>query len=648
MKLLFKIIKYGFIMALVLFIIFFIIFLKYKNKYNYNIPNTLNIEIYDQNNEMYLKLNNSNRKNYINIESIDNKIIDAFISIEDKKFFTHKGVNFARIFGALLKNIKKGEIVEGASTITQQYAKLLFLSSDKNYKRKLEEILIAINLEAKYSKNEILEGYLNSIYFDHGIYGIEDACRFYFNKSASNVTLNEAVILASIPKGPIYYSPIKNKENNDKRKNIILQEMYSDKKITLEQMNKAKNEATTFYGKLDSIEDENAPYYQDIIIKELKKLNIDSNLFNNGIKVYTSLDLSLNNKILESINKYYPKDSNLEIAVYAMDPKTGKVLSVIGGKDYKASEYNRTLSNRQPGSTIKPFLYYAALENGFTPATTFSSSKTTFYIDGTSYSPNNYEDIYPNQEVSMAYALAVSDNIYAIKTHLFLGTSTLVSTLKDFGFTGKINDNYSLALGTSEVNLKELVTGYSKLASLGNDVEPVFIEKITDLTGKIIYENKLNFENKFNKSSCYILTETMTNVFDNNLSLVINTTGASIAAKLTRKYAAKSGSTDYDNWMIGYNSDIVLGIWTGYDDNSETKNYLTKYIKNVWADVMESYKPSSDSWYEKPDDVISIKLNPVTGTVAKKNEYAKDLYFKITALPWYINNYIYSSKKEKK
>ncbi len=631
-----KIIKYLFIAIITIMVILTVAFVYYSRKLDYEIPKFINVKVYDREGNEFFSLNNNSKQNYVRLNQIDEDIINAFISIEDKKFFTHQGIDIKRIGGALLADISSKEITQGASTITQQYARNLYLSNVKNIRRKVEEIMIAINLETKYSKEEILEGYLNTICFDYGIFGIEDACQFYFNKSANNVSLAEAACLASIPKGPAYYSPIKNPEANKQRRYLIIDEMLEDGKINEVTALEAKNEELNFYGKLDRIDDDNAPYFQDLILKELQSLNIIDRYQN--IKVYTSLDLNLNKEAIKALQKYFPQDSELEVAIYAMDPKTSEVLVSIGGVDYNKSTFNRsTMALRQPGSAIKPFLYYAALDYGFTPATTFDSSKTNFYINGSIYAPTNFQDIYANRDVSMAYAIAVSDNIYAIKTHLFLGTDTMVNTLKDFSFTTPINDNVSLALGTSEVYLSELVNGYAQIASLGKNIKPNYITKIVDENGKTIYEAKKDFKQKFNYENCYILSETLTNVFDNRLAINISTTGAAIANKLTRTYAGKSGSTNTDNWMVGYNKDIVLGIWTGYDEKRFIENSEVKFIKYVWAEIMENYmKDKGDGWYQTPDNVIQIKVNPTTGLIAKEKEYRKNLYFRSDNLPWYI------------
>ncbi|HHU56605.1 MAG TPA: PBP1A family penicillin-binding protein [Acholeplasmataceae bacterium] len=638
MKILLKLTKYIFLIVLALVIIIVVVFIYYSQKLNFTIPKKMDVEIYDTNGTNYLTLNNENKQSYVEIDDISQHIIDCIISIEDKKFYKHKGIDVIRIGGALVANLEANNIKQGASTITQQYARMLYLTGEKKVKRKIEEALIAMNLETKYSKNQILEGYLNMLYFDHGVYGIKDACKFYFNKLPSEVTLAEAAVLTAIPKGPAIYSPLRNPENNKERKELIIKELYEDKKITKEEMEEAINEEITFYGKIDKTDEYNAPYFQDIIVKELKKLNIFEKYDVKRIKVYTTLDLNLTKIINDAIKKYYPEDSNMQLAIYAMDPKTGNVLSVIGGVDYTESTFNRaTDALRQPGSTIKPFLYYAALNNGFTPITTFHSSKTEFFINGKSYAPQNFANIYPNQDVTMAYAISTSDNIYAIKTHLFLGTHVLYNTLLDFDFSTPILNTPSLALGTSEVKLSELTTGYARFASLGTDVSPKYIEKITDEKGNIIYLNNQKIKQKYNQKNCYILSETMTNVFDNNFRINISATGAPISGMLTRRYAAKTGTTDYDAWVLGYNKDIVLGIWCGYDDNSLLRPSDARFIKFLWAECVEDYMAGKPySWYEPMDDVVKIRVNPINGKLAQKGEYEKELFFDIDNIPWYI------------
>lgn len=636
LKIILKMTKYILLLSILILVALTIIFFKYSKKLNYTIPKKNTITILDKDNNFYFEINNANKQSYIEIDKISKNIINAIITIEDKNYYNHNGISLKRIGGALVSNIKNKSLSQGASTITQQLARNLFLSNEKTYKRKIKEISIAISLESQYTKEEILETYLNTIYFGHGIYGVQDACKYYFGKDATNVTIAEACTICAIPKGPAIYSPINNYESNKKRKELIINELYKDNIISLKDKNYALSENINIIAKKYTTS-KLSPYYQDTIIEELKKLNIKSDI---PFTVYTNLDSKLDIIINNKLEKYKQNDEDLQIAIYAIDPNTGKVLDIVGGYNYSSSTFNRaTKSLRQPGSTIKPFLYFSALSNGFTPITTFNSSKTVFNINGELYEPHNFKNIYPNQDVTMSYALATSDNIYAVKTHLFLGTNTLYNTLKDFGFTSKIKNNASLALGTSEVYLNELVNNYCKIASLGKDIKASYINKIVDDNGKILYQSNDNFKQKFDSTTCFILSETMTNMFDNNLSLNISVTGASLKSILTQKYAGKSGSTNTDNWMIGYNNNLVLGIWCGYDDNRLIENGKGSFIKYIWAEIMEEYTRNLEkNWYDIPYNVTSIILNPITGKIAESNEYSKKIYFNINNIPWYIFN----------
>lgn len=626
--------KISFITFIILFTLLFLGLTIYSKNIDYYMPKLINYEIYDRDNNLISKINSTSNKNYVKIDDINQNIIDAFLSIEDKEFYEHQGINFKRIIGALIADIKNGEFSQGGSTITQQYVKNTFLDSSKTIKRKIDEALISINIESKYTKDEILEGYLNTIYFDHGITGIYDACMFYFNKEPSEISLNESCVLAAIPKAPSNYSPIRNHDNNDRRRILILKELLNDEKITLATYNQNINDYPPLYGKLQSHELKSSPYFVDIILKQIEnnKYKIDKD---QTLKIYTTLDSDLN-KIAEKYIKKYYTNEDLELAIVCYDT-SGNVLANIGGSDYMKSTYNRTFSLRQPGSTIKPFLYYAALNNGFNVSTTFYSGPTTFFYQGNEYSPKNFNNIYPNDDITMAYAIATSDNVYALKTHLFLGTDMLYNTLLDFGFTSKITNNPSLALGTSEVSLNELTLGYAKIASKGLDLKETYVNKITDNKGKILYENNNKFEQKFNSKTCYLLSEALTNTFDGNIRINISPTCSQIKQFLTTTYAAKTGSTDYDGLIIGYNQNVCLGIWTGNDQNMTINNQDTKYIRYIWAQVMEEYNKKKyknlNTWFNTHENVIAIKLNPITGNIDDYSSYRKYLYYDINNLP---------------
>lgn len=638
-RIIFRTLKIILMVSTISFIGIVIAFCIITHNLNYTMPQITNIELYDSNNNKYLSYSNNKKQSYIKLDKVSPYLIKAFISIEDKRFYDHHGVDIIRIGGALISNLKNNGITEGGSTITQQYVKTLFLNSEQTWKRKINEAMIAVKFESIYSKDEILEGYLNAIYFDHGIYGVEDASLYYFGKHANEITLKEACMIASIPKGPTIYSPIKNPENNNSRTNLILKEMLNDKVITSDEYDNAIKESPKVVGINLNNEALNAPYFQDLVIKELSNFPDMLKVAYKGLKIYTTLDSELYQEMVRSINYRIP-DTDIEVAMYAMDPTNGHVLSVVGGKNYEKSSYNRATSSvRQPGSSIKPFLYLSAIENGFTPATTFKSEPTTFYYNGKAYAPTNYANIYADTDVSMLYAIATSDNIYAVKTHLFLGPDVLANTLTRFGFSGNIpKDLPSLALGTKEVSVKELTEGYAILANLGVKVSPTIITKITSFDDEVLYETPSKKTVLANQSDVYLLNETMTSIFDRNLTYNIRPTGVVISSLLSHKYAGKSGSTDTDNWMVGYNPNIVLSIWTGYDDNREiTMSKDLRFGKYIWADVIESYtRKKPNTWYETPDDVIGIELNPMTGFYSSFTEYNKPVYFKKNNIPWYI------------
>ena len=431
--------------------------------------------LYDNENHLFT---GGNSNDWISLDNISKYMVDATISIEDKNFYNHKGFDFPRIIKAMYINIINRKTLQGASTISQQYAKNLFLDFDKTWNRKIDEAWLTIRLEAYYSKNEILEGYLNTINYG-GIFGIENAAHYYFNKSASELTLAESSILAGIPKYPALYSPLVNEEAAKERQLMILNSMVKNKYITEEESKEAYNTKLVYYG----IEERNnlstLMYYQDAVIDELK--NIDSIptsfLATGGLKIYTNLDIDLQKNMEENM-KNDISNENLEIASVAMEPNTGKIFALIGGRDYRKSQFNRaTDAKRQVGSTMKPILYYAALENGFTPSTTFKSAKTTFlFSDSKSYTPQNFGNQYPNKEISLAAALAYSDNIYAVKTNLFLGEDVLVDTARKLGITSELSAIPSLALGTEEINILEMMKAYGAFANMGFQVTPHLIE----------------------------------------------------------------------------------------------------------------------------------------------------------------------------
>ena len=453
-----------------------------------------NIIFYDsENNDIFEYYKN---RDYVKLNKISKNVRDAIVSVEDKNFYNHKGFDYPRILKAIFINMTNGKIKQGASTISQQYVKNLYLTFDQTLKRKMKEAVLTIELETHYSKDEILEGYLNTINFGAGNYGIKEASKYYFNKEPSDLTLEEATILVGIPKNPTYYNPITNYEHAKSRQKDVLTSMVRNKYITEDEMNKIYNTELSFYGIDDTQILSSINYYKDAVMNELKSINTipDSLLDTGGIKIYTNLDKNVQ-KELENNIKNEMSNTTMQVASTIIKPDSGKVIALIGGKDYSKSEFNRvTSSKRQVGSTIKPFLYYAALENGFTPSTTFLSERTTFNLGDKSYSPKNAGNIYANKNISMLSAITYSDNIYAMKTHLFLGTDTLSKTMKRVKVNTEVLENASSALGTTEINMLDYSNGFITLANEGKHETPHLIEKITDYNGNVLYEYKYDNE----------------------------------------------------------------------------------------------------------------------------------------------------------
>ena len=574
------------------------------------------------------------RRYWVSLEDISPFLIDATIAIEDQHFYRHIGFDFKRIIGALYADIRAGAKVQGASTITQQYARNLFLGHEKTWKRKLKEALYTVRLEANYSKEKILEGYLNTIYYGHGAYGVEAASRFYFNKQARDLTLSEAALLAAIPKGPSVYSPFLSYERAKERQELILATMAKQGRISIKEAERAKEEPIQLVGEMNTEKTELGLYFRDAVQRELEKiLDLDEKeILMGGLKIYTTLDPEME-RISEDLFQKTFKDTSLQGALIAMDPKTGYVKALIGGRNYYESSFNRALDAiRQPGSTIKPILYYAALEHGFTPATTFISEPTTFVFDDgrNQYTPDNYNSKFANDKITMLKAIALSDNIYAVKTHLYLGMDTLEEYGKKFGISSFLDPVPSLALGTSGVRPIELATAYGMLANGGQKIKPVFITKVVGKDGTVLYEHKPEREQKLNPDLAFIMSDLLTSIFDSRMNSYNVVTGQTIAHKKTRTYAAKTGTTETDGWMVGYTPNLVTAVWVGYDKGKELTLPMEKqYAKHIWIDFMElALKGKKETFFQPTKGVVGVPIDPDSGLLATPDcGYQRTTYF---------------------
>ncbi len=586
--------------------------------------------IYDKNQDIVHE--GSGTTEWVDLDDISPYLIDAVISIEDKNFYKHQGFDYLRIAKAMLNNLKNRNIVEGASTISQQYIKNMYLDFDKKWSRKIEEAFLTLELEMHYSKEEILEGYLNTINYGQGNYGIENASEYYFNKKAKDLSLEEAIILAGIPKNPSNYNPVSNLDKAIKRAKVVAEAMYNNEYLSEKEKNNLNFENLNIVGSKKANNLQTLMYYQDAVLNELKTLdNIPKSLMDaGGLKIYTTLNLDSQKTLEKAILNHMSADNELQVASVIINPENGGVEALVGGLDYAQSQYNRAISSkRQVGSTMKPILYYAALENDFTSATTFLSAPTTFTLENNkTYSPSNYNDKYANKEITMAAAISYSDNIYAVKTHLFLGQDTLVNMARKMGIQTTLKENASLPLGTSEISMLDFANAYTTLASGGYTRKLHFIKKVEDLNGNVLYEYKDKKDLVLNENYVYILNELLTSTYNTAFVDYNSPTVMSLSAKLSKKYAIKTGSTGSDCWMVGYNKKHLMLVWNGYDDSREVKVSDGIISKNIWLDTTEEIlKDKENTWYDVPKNIIGIPLNAITGAYDEKSKNSNIFYF---------------------
>lgn len=518
-----------------------------------------------------------------------------------------------RIIKAVLVNLVTMSRAQGASTITQQLARNMFLTPKKTITRKIKEILLSIRLERAFSKDEILERYLNQIYFGHGIYGIQAASKFFFGKDVSELTPAEAALLAGIPKNPSIYSPLRHKNLALKRKNLILKLMYSQHFIDEQTYKKALSDTVVIqknpeWGTSLGI----GPYFLDMVRGYILKKYGEDFLYKSGGQIYTTLDPTLQ-QIAENVidtvlteledrwnlsPKYsevkeedtIPKTMTryLQGALVALDPKTGEILALVGGRDYKDSKFNRaTQAKRQPGSAFKPFIYSAALEMGYTPASiVYDIPLAIRDPDETkSWYPVNFDNKFLGP-ITLRKALALSRNLATARLGLALGPKLIADYVHRLGIKSRVLPVPSIALGSPSVTLLEMVNAYATFANYGIKVNPIYIRKVVDNTGGVLEVNRPEFKRVLDDVTAYLVTSLLESVVNEG-------TGRGIRLYYGIKFpvAGKTGTTNdfRDAWFIGYTPDIVVGVWVGYDSLRTIGENATgaRMAIPVWANFIK-------------------------------------------------------------
>ncbi|RJE86015.1 PBP1A family penicillin-binding protein [Paenibacillus sp. 1011MAR3C5] len=553
----------------------------------------------------------------VSLTDINHYVVDATLAIEDRRFYDHAGFDLKGMARAVVVNVQSMSTKQGASTLTQQLARNLYLSHERTWQRKLKEAMYTAQLEMNYSKDDILGMYLNQIYYGHGSYGIEAAAMMYFDKHASELSLAESAMLAGIPKGPKYYSPYLNMKNAKDRQYIILEAMKEGGSITEDQAQAAYAEILKFQP-LGAMQQEGfAPYFRDYIrYLAVEQIGIDSSLLNEGgITIYTTLDQEAQAAAEESIKQIMPSGSEQQAALIAIDPRTGYIKAMVGGRDYAKNQYNRVFaSTRQPGSAFKPFLYLSALQSGFmSPVTRFKSEPTVFsYDEGRkTYEPHNYGDKYAEDYIDMRTAISGSDNIYAVNTIMTVGADKVIETARKLGVRSRMQTVPSLALGTFPVSPFEMASAYGVFANAGLRVDPVAILRIVDRKGNVLYEAKPKEEQVITAAEAYVMTSLLESVFDDG------GTAHRVAATIKRPIAGKTGTTATDAWLVGYTPELAAAVWVGYDKDRKLTVAEAHRAAPIFARFIEgTLSAVPPKYFRVPEGVVNVLIDPASGKLA--------------------------------
>lgn len=542
------------------------------------------------------------------INEIPKYLKDAIISTEDKNFYSHQGYDVFGIARSVIVNVINKKASQGASTITQQLARILFLSNEKTFTRKIKEIQIAARIEKTIPKDKILEMYLNNVYLGSGSYGVGAAASTYFNKKLSDLTLSECAMIAGLPQAPSVYSPYKNKDKAIKRRNKVLKRMYVMKTISKQQYDEAIKEDIVLAGKTPFSSTNIAPYFIDYVLKELEELGYDeTEISQGGYKITTTLDYNAQiaargaiDKIMSAYHLTKPKN---QAALFSFSPTSGAILAYCGGKNYQESQYDRiTQAIRPPGSSFKPFVYTAAIHSGWMPTDPIDDAPVTIG----DWSPKNYGNKYKGR-MPVFKALALSSNVAAVRLIQDVGISSVIEMAKALGITTPLTHDYTIALGSNGVKLYDMVVAYGNYANGGYRVKPYAIEKIETQRGKVVYQAK---RTKITK----VLDNETAGIMTAMLRKVI-TSGTGKAANINKPMGGKTGTTNEnkDAWFIGFTPDIVTGVFMGNDDNSSIGLTGGSAPARIWKEMMtvatEKYgSPEFD--YPEVDFTIKFEETP--------------------------------------
>ena len=547
----------------------------------------------------------------------------ALVATEDRNFYGHSGVDLRGILRALVKDLSTGQFAEGASTITQQLAKTLFLTPKKTIVRKIKEAFLAFQLERRYTKDEILEFYMNQVYFGSGAYGVEAAARLFFGKSVNDLTLSESALIAGMPKAPSRYSPLVNKNRAVTRRNMVLKQMEKTGIITAEDYERTVKEPVDVAGPKRRVK---APYFVDYVKRFLETTIGETRLYREGLNVHTTLSEKLQTVAERSIHagltalerrmkRRGMKNAKAQGALIAMDIGTGGILAMVGGKDFYDSSFNRsTQALRQPGSAFKPILYAYAIEQGFPQNHLILDAPIVFRgaNAGEDWRPKNFSKTYKG-EITFRRALATSENIPAVRLIEKLGPSSVAQFAHKLGISARLEPNLTLALGSSGVRLMELTACYAVFANQGNYSEPFGVLEVSDRAGRTIWRRKPKKKAVMSRAGAAIMT--------NMLEGVVREGTGRKARSLIRPVAGKTGTTNdfRDALFIGFSPSIAAGVWMGQDSYVTLGNGEegARAALPAWIQFMrEALKETPLEYFDIPDDVVQVRIDPTSGLPA--------------------------------
>ena len=579
---------------------------------------------------------NREKRRLVKFADLPPVLVNAVTSAEDKRFFQHAGLDPIRILKALYVDFKEGRKDQGASTLTQQLARGFWLTAEKRWTRKLAEAVITVQLEQKLSKEEIFEDYCNMIYLGwrggFRIHGFGEAAEVYFGKDLGQITLPEAATLAGIIQRPSYFDPFRHPERVIERRNVILGLMRQNGHISEEEYQKAVAAPLNLArGATQSVD---APYFVDLVNDTLQSMFQDIDFQSNTFRVYTTLDMDLQRAAMEAVRAGMPlvdeqirkqrrfrgqRPPEAQVALVALDPHTGQVKALIGGRNYGMSQLNRVLAKRQPGSIFKPFVYATALDTAveggpriLTAGTTLLDQPTTFWYDGKPYEPSNFKHEF-HGTVTVRQALAKSMNVATVKLAEMVGYDNVVEMARRAGLNYSIHPTPAVALGAYEVTPLEMAGAYTVFANEGVFVKPSYLAMVRAQNGKPIYVHKMERKRALDPRVAYLMTNLMEEVMRSGTAAGTRARGFTVPA------AGKTG-TSHDGWFAGYTSDLLCIVWVGFDDNKELDLEGAHSALPIWTEFMKralqyrSYRNALP--FQAPDGIVTVQIDPASGMPA--------------------------------